>query len=227
MVPNEEGNTEHTWTVQPPRFPILSVRRGDVPYSEHSLMNARHDTNEYWSLHHGGFQEAVAALGAAYAELEAPRRPCACLFHSNTDTYDAATAYDECFERAGWELDRMDSDAGYPHADPRRYRAFALAHGWVGSEHPEDVEAIGIHVRRSWALGVPWVIIGPMSSECEGWIEKMGVGLVPDGSTRDLRAGPWTSGAFGRQRRMGASIIYELCDESSLQELLAFLKERD
>ena len=47
-VPKEDGDATHPWTIQPPRFPILSVRRGDVPYSEHFLMNARHDTNEYW-----------------------------------------------------------------------------------------------------------------------------------------------------------------------------------
>ena len=55
----------------------------------------------------------------------------------------------------------MNSDAGFPHADPRRYDAFICAPNWVGSEHPEDAEAIGIHVRRSWEIGVPWVVVGP------------------------------------------------------------------
>ncbi len=86
-----------TWTVMPPRFPILSVRRDDVPYSEHCIQNVRHDTNEYWSLHHAAFQQAMSALALAYTEFQLLERPKGCLLYSNKNGYIDATMYDLIF----------------------------------------------------------------------------------------------------------------------------------
>ena len=225
MAPDDGPSPEHSWTIQPPGFPILSVRREDVPYSDHDLMNARHDSNEYWSLHHGGFQEAVSGLGAAYAELARPKRKKLCLLFSNTHGYGDASAYDDLFERAGWEVDRMCSDAGYPHVDPRAYGAFVVGRTWVGSEH-EDPESFGIHVRRSWELGVPWLVLAPATEKCLAWIDAMGRGLLPDGETKDLRKGAWQE-VDGKVRHMGESEVRIVSDEAALEKLLRDLGGRE
>ncbi len=218
MPPKDTPDTEHPWTVQPPRFPILSVRRLDVPYSDHDLMNARHDTNEYWSLHHGGFQEAVSALSAAYADMAI--RPKACLLFSNSSGYHEASEYDDLFETHGWNADRMNSDASFPQVNPHSYDAFVVGRTWVGSEW-NDPEAFGIHVRWSWELGVPWILLEPESDAGLQWLETTTQGLLPDGETKELARGGWEDDEFGRVRRIGESNVHLVADETVLGILLA------
>ena len=223
MAPSETEGSEHDWSIEPPGFPILSVRRLDVPYSDHDLMNARHDSNEYWSLHHGGFQEAMSALAAAYHELDPPPRKKLCLLHSNSHGYVEATAYDELFDRSGWNADRMNSDAGFPHVNPNAYGVFVTGRTWVGSEHV-DTEAFGIHVRRSWELGVPWVILEPDDERCLQWIEKMARGLLPDGIVKDLKQSDWEPSHCGKHMRMGKSTLHLVSDEATLERLLRLIQ---
>jgi hypothetical protein len=209
---------EHPWTIQPPGFPILSVRREDVKYSDHDLMNARHDCNEYWSLHHGGFQEAMSALAAAYAEFETPKRPKLCLMHSNVHGYREASAHDELFERCGYDVDRMNSDATFPHVDPRAYRVVVAGNSWVGSSHT-DPGSLGIHVRLSWEMGKTWVLLTP-SAECLSWVDQMRTGLLPDGLTKELHMSEWEDVDNGRRCTIGGSDVWIVSDEAALESVL-------
>ena len=65
-----------------------------------------------------------------------------------------------------------------------------------------------------------------MSEACEAWIDEVGVGLLPDGETKDLRGGPWTAGPFGRQRRMGTSTVFVVDGAAELSRMLEWLGAR-
>jgi hypothetical protein len=209
----DSGHT--TWTTMPPLFPILSVRRTDVPYAEHIFQNARHDSNEYWSLHHAGFQQAVAALAGAYEDVAKP--PKALLLYSNETGYDQATAYDELFADSGFEIDRIAADTRYPHFDPRAYRIIVVSESWNGAEYIEG-DAMGVTARHSFTLGVPWVFIRPSDAALE-WVDSIASGptayepLPPPSDD-------WTACDTGRVRHIAASELYQVADLDTLKDLI-------
>lgn len=213
-----------SWTMMPPLFPILSVRREDVPYSDHLLVNARHDSNEYWSLHHAAFHQAMSALAPAYRELDARERPKACYLYSNEDGYENARACDELFERCGWDADRVASDSRYPHFDPRAYRAIVVGRSWKGGDYL-DAESLGITVRHCFQLGVPWIILPPGDRGCLQWLEQISSGLVPYGVV-DRPEGDWVPGEYGRTRRLHQSTVHLVEDERNLERLLLALMRK-
>jgi len=210
------------WTIMPPRFPVLSVRREDVPYAEHAIHNARHDTNEYWSLHHAGFQQAVSALAAAYKGLEEPERPRLAYLYRNFWSYDAATACDELFDRAGWNADRIASDSRYGHFDTSAYRAMVVSRSWTGSEFI-DAEPFGIQMRHSFLCGVPWIFLPPEDPVCLDWLEEFSSGQVPCGEVGKPE-GTWEPCRYGRVRTMHGAKVYLVNDEAALERLLVDLR---
>jgi hypothetical protein len=214
----------HIWTTMPPLFPVLSVRREDVPYTRHELVNARFDTNEYWSLHHAAFHQAMSALAAAYRELDVPPRPKACYLYSNTDSYDGARACDDLFERGGWDVDRVASDSRYPHFDPRAYAVLVVGRSWQGGDYV-DAESLGIAVRHSFQLGVPWIILPPKSPTCLEWLDEVSSGLVPYGKI-GRPEGSWVPDEHGKRRTMHGSTLHLVTGEAALERLLAELKPR-
>jgi hypothetical protein len=217
------GDTNvHSWTTMPPLFPVLSVRREDVPYSGHGLVNARFDTNEYWSLHHAAFHQAVSALGAAYRELEAPKRAGACYLYSNAKSYDDARACDDLFERCGWEVDRVASDSRYPHFDPRAYQAVVVGRSWKGGDYV-DAESLGITVRHSFLLGVTWILLPPEDPACLEWLEAVSSGLVPYGAIGKPTS-EWSHDEYGKRRTIHGSTVHLVRDEAALERLLLALK---
>jgi len=207
-----------SWSTMPPLFPILSVRREDVPYSDHLIANARHDSNEYWSLHHAAFHQAMSALAAAYGELEVPKRPRACYLYSNEGGYECATRCDGLFRICGWDVDRVASDTRYPHFDPRAYEAIVVDRSWAGGEYI-DAESLGITVRHSFLLGVPWILLPPDDPGCLEWLEGVSSGLVPYGKI-DRPGGKWVPCEHGRTRRIHESTVYLVEDEEGLSRLL-------
>jgi len=216
-VPDESANTGDTWSIMPPRFPILSVRRTDVPYAEHDMQNARHDTNEYWSLHHAAFHEAVSALAAAYEEFNAAARPKACVLYSNAHGYEFASRFDGLLERLGWEADRTASDLRYPGFDTRAYAAIIVDPSWSGVDYL-DAGGIGITVRDSFLKGVPWILVNP-SEACESWLQGASGGLVPYGEVEPAESG-WGEDEFGRVRQIHNSAVHAVSDEAALAGLL-------
>ncbi len=209
----DESHT--TWTTMPPLFPILSVRRTDVPYSDHHLQNARHDSNEYWSLHHAGFHQAVSALAAAYDDV--PERPKLLLLYSNGTGYEHATEFDDMFDRVGYDVDRVAADARYPHFDPRAYRAIVVSESWGGAEYL-DGEAMGITARHSFLLGVPWVFLRP-SDDALAWIDVVASGRTAY-ETLPPPSGGWEKCDAGRVRRIQASDLYEVAKSSAMETLI-------
>jgi hypothetical protein len=207
-----------SWSTMPPLFPILSVRREDVPFSDHLLVNARHDSNEYWSLHHAAFHQAMSALAAAYRELDVSERPKACYLYSNEKNYEDAVTYAELFDRHGWDVDRLASDARYPHFDPRGYNAIVVSGSWKGGDFLDAV-SLGITVRHSFLLGVPWIIMPPDDPACLDWLESISSGLVPHGKTGETE-GDWTPSEHGKTRTMHNSTIHLVENEAGLEGLL-------
>jgi hypothetical protein len=207
----------------PPLFPILSVRREDIPYSDHLLVNARHDSNEYWSLHHAAFHQAMSALAAAYGELDVQERPKACYLYSNENGYEDARVCDELFERCGWDVDRVASDSRYPHFDPRAYKAIVVGRSWKGGDYL-DAESLGITVRHSFQLGVLWILLPPDDPACLEWLEDISSGLVPYGAIGKPE-GDWVPSEYGRTRRLHHSTVHLVEDEATLERLLLTLKQ--
>lgn len=217
------GDTSiHSWTTMPPLFPVLSVRREDVPYSAHGLVNARFDTNEYWSLHAAAFHQAVSALAAAYKELDVPRRPKACYLYSNATGYDDARACDEVFEQCGWDVDRVASDSRYPHFDPRAYTAVVVGRSWKGGDYV-DAESLGITVRHSFQLGLAWIIMPPDHTECLAWLDEVSSGQVPYGAIGRPK-GSWVRDKYGKRRKLHESTVHVVSDEAELRRLLLALR---
>ena len=212
-----------SWTTMPPLFPILSVRREDIPYSDHLLVNARHDSNEYWSLHHAAFHQAMSALAAAYRELDVPERPKACYLYSNADGYGDARACDELFERCEWDVDRVASDSRYPHFDPRAYGAVVVGRSWRGGDYV-DAESLGITVRHSFQLGVTWILLPPDDPASIEWLDRVSSGLVPYGEI-DQPEGGWEPSDYGKTRKIHGSTVHLVEDEDGLRQLLIKLKE--
>jgi len=206
-----------SWSAMPPKFPLVSLRRTDVPYSDHDQVNARFDTNEYWSLHHAGFHQAMSALAAAYKELTVPARPKLCYLYSNARGYDEAVRYDELFDRLGWNVDRVACDVRYPHVDPRAYGVIVVSSTWTGAEYL-DAEAFGITARHSFLLGVPWVFVSP-SRECLEWLETIVAGLVPNGEIGPPE-GTWTQDGKEKVRRIHATTARIVPDDAALERLL-------
>lgn len=206
---------ESTWTTMPPRFPVLSVRRTDVPYSDHHFQNARHDTNEYWSLHHAGFHQAVSALGAAYADTPA-RSIIAYLYGTHTG-YEAAREFDPVFDAAGWDADRIPDDVRYPHFDVRAYGAVVVGPSWRGPTYV-DAKAFGITARQAFLRGVPWIFVGA-TDEALAWLEEESGGLAPYETLPKPEPG-WDSDEQGQVRRIAASNIHRVPDAEALAALL-------
>jgi hypothetical protein len=213
-----------SWSTMPPLFPILSVRREDVPYSDHFLVNARHDTNEYWSLHHAAFHQAMSALAAAYADFAVSTRSRACFLYSNENGYGNAKRCDELFERCRWDVDRVASDTRYPHFDPRAYGAIVVDRSWRGGDFL-DAESLGITVRHSFLLGVPWILLPPDDPACLEWLEEISSGLVPNGEIGRPQ-GDWATGEDGSSRNIHNSTVYLVEDEEGLGRLLDMLGNR-
>jgi len=212
-----------SWTTMPPLFPILSVRREDIPYSDHLLVNARHDSNEYWSLHHAAFHQAMSALAAAYGELDLQERPKACYLYSNANGYEDARTCDGLFERCGWDVDRVASDSRYPHFDPRAYKAIVVGRSWKGGDYL-DAESLGITVRHSFQLGVPWILLPPDDPACLRWLEDISSGLVPYGKIGKPE-GDWIPSEYGKTRKLHHSTVHLVEDEAALERLLLTLKQ--
>jgi|GEM_PF-1321070 len=213
----------HSWSTMPPKFPVLSVRREDVPYSDHRLVNARFDTNEYWSLHHAGFQQAMSALAAAYEELRVPERPKLCYLYSNAQGYDDVRTCDELFERCRYDVDRVACDSRYPNFDPRAYRAVVVGRSWAGGEYV-DAESLGITVRHSFLLGVPWIILPPGNTACLEWLDAVSSGQVPYGEIGTPEGG-WVADEYGKTRQVYRSVVHLVANEAALERLLRSYRE--
>ena len=209
----DAGHT--TWTTMPPLFPIMSVRRTDVPYSDHHLVNARHDTNEYWSLHHAAFQQAVSALGAAYEDV--PGRPLVAYLFGNELGYDDSRTHDELFERLGVDADRIMSDLRYPHFDPRAYVAIVVGASWAGGQGI-DADPLGLTVRQSFEIGKPWVFVNPSEAALK-WLGDISSGPTGYGELGPPEGSWETEGAL-RRRRIHGSDVFAVGDASALEAVL-------
>lgn len=204
-----------TWTTMPPLFPVLSVRRTDVPYSVQHMQNARHDSNEYWSLHHAAFHQAVSALGAAYGDV--PKRPLAVYLYGLEKGYDAATGFDTRFDDAGWDVDRIADDVRYPHFDVRSCAAIVVGPSWCGPRYL-DAKAFGITARQAFMRGVPWIFVAPTAEALE-WLDAEGGGLTPYETLPPAEPG-WDTGEYGQVRTIVKSPVHRLDTVDGLPPLL-------